>query len=188
MLRVEDAQGVVLEQRRPSPTRQALTANAARMITDVLADNEARTPFYGSHSLLQLGSRPVAAKTGTTTDNRDAWTIGYTPSLAAGVWVGNSDHAPMKEDATGTTAAAPIWNAFMRRALSGAPVESFTPPEIPLTGKPVLDGELEGEAAWAEGTGDGAEEGTARAHGLARRPAGPYTLASLARAAAPPRP
>jgi membrane peptidoglycan carboxypeptidase len=61
MLRVEDAQGVVLEQWRPSPTRQAVTANAARMITDVLADNEARTPFYGSHSLLQLGSRPDPA-------------------------------------------------------------------------------------------------------------------------------
>jgi hypothetical protein len=61
MLRVEDAQGVVLEQWRPSPTRQAVTANATRMITDVLADNEARTPFYGSHSLLQLGSRPDPA-------------------------------------------------------------------------------------------------------------------------------
>jgi len=89
----------------------ALDPRAAYLITDVLSDNEARTPAFGADSPLRL-SRPAAAKTGTTSDWRDAWTVGYTPYLAVGVWVGNSDNRPMRE-LPGLRGAAPIWHDFM---------------------------------------------------------------------------
>jgi membrane carboxypeptidase/penicillin-binding protein PbpC len=76
---------------------------------------------------LDLG-RPAAAKTGTTTDYRDNWTLGYTPNLVVGVWVGNANNLPMV-DVTGVSGAAPIWNDFMRRVLTGQPELGFTRPE-----------------------------------------------------------
>ncbi|MER3515348.1 MAG: hypothetical protein C4310_13925, partial [Chloroflexota bacterium] len=63
-------------------------------ITDILSDDDARAPAFGHNSVLNL-SHPAAAKTGTTTDWRDNWTIGYTPDLVVGVWVGNADNSPM---------------------------------------------------------------------------------------------
>ncbi len=76
------------------------------------------SPAFGENNLLRL-SRPAAAKTGTTTDFRDNWTMGYTRHLVAGVWAGNSDGRPMI-DASGVTGAAPIWNAFMEAVLADA--------------------------------------------------------------------
>ncbi|MBI4598980.1 transglycosylase domain-containing protein [Candidatus Uhrbacteria bacterium] len=142
ILRVEDAQGNALEEWKPSEGTRALDANAARMITNVLSDNAARAYVFGMNSLVQLGERPVAAKTGTTQKFKDAEIVGYTPSLVAGVWVGNTDGTVMAAGADGSVVAAPIWNAFMRRALEGQPIEQFTPPEIPQRGKAVLDGRL----------------------------------------------
>ncbi|HAZ16714.1 MAG: Penicillin-binding protein, 1A family [Parcubacteria group bacterium GW2011_GWA2_43_13] len=138
ILKVESPDGKVLEEFKESPT-QVLDAQTARLTNNILSDNQARTFIFGANSALQLGSRPVAAKTGTTNDYKDAWTLGYTPSLAAGVWVGNNDNTPMKGEG-GSTLAAPIWNAFMRAALANTQVEQFTPPESINTGKPVLDG------------------------------------------------
>jgi penicillin-binding protein 1C len=126
----------------PLPTTEpvrALSAAAAYMITDILSDNGARTPMFGANSLLKL-SRPAAAKTGTTNDYRDNWTIGFTRNLVVGVWAGNADGKVMKE-ITGVTGAAPIWHNFMEGILNNAtflhvldsPTDAkgwnFTPPD-----------------------------------------------------------
>ncbi len=142
ILSVEDAKGVLIDEWKPRDAKQVIDTNSARTITHVLSDNNARTPFFGAQSYLQLGGRPVAAKTGTTNDSRDAWLMGYTPSLAVGVWGGNNNNETMSSKAGGSTVAAPIWNAFMRRALEGTPVEGFAQPTIPATGKAMLDGQI----------------------------------------------
>ena len=77
--------------------------------------------------MLNLGDRPAAVKTGTTNDFRDNLTMGYTPQLVTGVWVGNADNTPM-QDVSGVSGAGPIWNEFMRVAHAGEPVINFTPP------------------------------------------------------------
>ncbi len=97
------------------------------LITDMLSDEEARIPSFGRGSALSIG-RPAAAKTGTTTDFRDNWTVGYTPNLVVGVWVGNADNTPMK-NITGVSGAGPIWNLFIREVLKGQPELHWTPPE-----------------------------------------------------------
>jgi penicillin-binding protein 1C len=141
ILKVEDADGEVLEEWKQKTGKQVVEKNVARMTSYVLTNNDARSPVFGATSYLQLGERPVAAKTGTTNDYRDGWLMGYTPSLAVGVWVGNNDNTPMNK-AGGSIGAGPIWNAFMIRALEGKPMETFPSPEILQTGKAVLDGEI----------------------------------------------
>ncbi len=110
----------------PSPT-PVLDPRVAYLITDILSDRYARIPTFGLNSALEL-DRPAAAKTGTTTDWRDAWTVGYTPDLVTGVWVGNWDNTPMMY-VSGVEAAAPIWRAVMTFAHRGRPRKKFTPPE-----------------------------------------------------------
>jgi membrane peptidoglycan carboxypeptidase len=112
----------------------------AYIITSILSDKEARIPTFGTPNALEL-SRPAAAKTGTTDDYRDAWTLGYTPDLVAGVWVGNSNGQPM-ERVYGSRGAAPIWHDFMEEALADTPVHEFAVPEglvtveiCPVSGK-----------------------------------------------------
>ena len=73
---------------------RVLDERVAYIITDILADNNARAATFGFNSILQIG-RPAAVKTGTTTDYRDNWTMGYTPELVTGVWVGNADNSAM---------------------------------------------------------------------------------------------
>jgi len=142
LLLVEDANGETLYEWKEEKGDRVLEENIARMITNVLADNEARSYIFGASNYLQLGERPVAAKTGTTNDYRDAWLVGYTPSLAVGVWAGKNDNTVMNKGAGGSTIAAPIWNAFMKRALENTEVESFINPIISVTGKSILDGSL----------------------------------------------
>jgi 1A family penicillin-binding protein len=113
-------------QRQPEQTRVA-TPEHSYLLTDILQDNEARTPAFGANSWLQIG-RPAAVKTGTTNDVRDIWTVGYTPQLAVGVWVGNADGAPMDRNLSGLAGAGPIWNRFMRAALAGVAAQDFTRP------------------------------------------------------------
>ncbi len=86
----------------------------AYMMTSILSDNRARTPIFGASNALILRDRPVAAKSGTTNDFRDGWTVGYSSQMAVGVWVGNNDNHPMREGADGSQVAAPLWNEFMR--------------------------------------------------------------------------
>lgn len=142
ILKVEGPGGEVLEEWKANDGEKVLEPNVARMTSNVLSDNAARAYVFGASSYLQLGGRPVAAKTGTTNDFYDAWTMGYTPSLVTAVWVGNSQHVAMSKGADGSIVAAPIWNGYMKRALEGTPVESFTAPNIPTTGKAILDGIL----------------------------------------------
>ncbi|MFZ2421892.1 MAG: transglycosylase domain-containing protein [Anaerolineae bacterium] len=112
----------------PVSGQRAAPANYAYQITSILADNEARTPAFGPNSSLRLpGDRPAAVKTGTTNDYRDNWTVGYTPDLAVGVWVGNSDGTPM-QGVSGVAGAGPIWNSFLATALKDKPQLPFPVP------------------------------------------------------------
>ncbi len=146
ILRIEDASGKILEEKKGA-TFQALDPEIARTINDILSDNEARQPIFSPNSSLYMPNRAVAAKTGTTQDYRDAWTIGYTPSLVAGVWVGNNDNSSIQQKGSGVLAAAPIWRAFMDAALEKALPEQFTKPLPVNVGKPILKGLWQGGRA-----------------------------------------
>jgi membrane carboxypeptidase/penicillin-binding protein PbpC len=114
---------------RSEPMRSStpvIDPRVAWLITDILSDDAARAPAFGRGSVLSL-SRPAAVKTGTTTDWRDNWTIGYTPDLATGVWVGNADNSAM-EQVSGVTGAGPIWHDLMEKALLGRPERGFDQP------------------------------------------------------------
>lgn len=115
VLTIIDGQGQSILDDSFSEPVEAISEAASSLVTDILSDDPARVPMFGAGSNLTL-SRPVAAKTGTTDNNRDAWTMGFTRHLLAGVWVGNTDGRPMR-NATGAGAAAPVWNTFMRAVL-----------------------------------------------------------------------
>ncbi|MDP6659772.1 MAG: PBP1A family penicillin-binding protein [Candidatus Pacebacteria bacterium] len=144
VLRVEDVNGVVVEEFRARP-QEVLDPQVARQISDVLSDNDARAPAFGEFSYLYFKDIDVAAKTGTTNDFRDAWIVGYTPNVTVGAWAGNNDNTPMDKKVAGFI-IAPLWNAFMREVLSQTTNESFKVPlsKIDENTKPVLRGEWKG--------------------------------------------
>lgn len=113
--KITDYQGNIIFQASEPTSTQVITPEHAYLITSILSDNEARTPMFGANSVLNLPFAS-AAKTGTTNDYRDNWTIGYTPDLVVGAWVGNADYTPM-EHTSGITGAAPIWSQFMQVAV-----------------------------------------------------------------------
>ncbi len=125
--RVEDADGHLLWAAEPGIGRQVLDGRVAYLITDILSDDLARIPSFGEGSVLRL-TRPAAVKTGTTTDFRDNWTVGYSPQLVTGVWAGNADNEPMHQ-ISGISGAAPIWHDFMEIALKGQPAREFQQPD-----------------------------------------------------------
>lgn len=126
ILEVRDKRDNVLDTYTPS-SRHVVDEGAAFIISSILSDNSARSEVFGNALTI---SRPTAVKTGTTEDYRDALTIGYTPSLAVGVWVGNNDNTPM-DSIAGSLGAAPIWRQMMEYMLAGTPVERFErPPEV----------------------------------------------------------
>lgn len=143
VLRVEDAQGNVLEEFAPEGGQRVLDENAARLISDILSDNTARTPLFGATSFLYFGSTDVAGKTGTTNNNKDAWMMGYNPNIAVGVWSGNNDNTPMKK---GSAISGRLWREFMDVALKKIPHDSFTEPVIndDPSLKPVIRGVWQG--------------------------------------------
>jgi penicillin-binding protein 1C len=106
---------------------QVVRPEDAFLISDMLSDNGARVPAFGPGSSLEI-DRPAAVKTGTTNDFRDNWTMGYTPDLVTGVWVGNADNSVM-QGTTGLTGAAPIWHDFMLAAHAGLEARAFPVPE-----------------------------------------------------------
>ena len=106
--------------------RRLLDERIAFIISNILSDNNARIPSFGEHSPLNVGF-PAAAKTGTTTDFRDNWVLGYTPDLVVGVWVGNADNAPML-DVSGVSGAGPIYNLFLRTVKRGEIHNDFPEP------------------------------------------------------------
>lgn len=128
ILEVRTAEGELLHKWSPPDlSAPELDPRVAFLISDILSDNNARVPSFGTGSPLNIG-RVAAAKTGTTTDFRDNWTMGYTPNLVTGVWVGNADNTPM-HNVTGVSGAGPIWNEFMRTVLYAQPELSFAVPE-----------------------------------------------------------
>jgi len=124
---IENANGELIADFRDRPGGRVISAQHAYLITHILSDYQARCPAFGCPNTLQLDDRSAAAKTGTTTDYKDAWTVGYTPELVTGVWVGNSDNTPMIE-IPGSRGAGPIWNGFMTRALADFPPSLFERP------------------------------------------------------------
>ncbi len=129
ILKVEDTSGKVLEEYKPSDGKKVLEPGEAFIISNILSDNEARTPIFGAHSYLVIPGHDVAVKTGTTNDQRDNWTVGWTPQISVGVWVGNNDNSPMKRVASGVSGASPIWNRIIKEALSGKPNVPFAVPD-----------------------------------------------------------
>lgn len=127
--RIIDTDGEVVFEYTPPPGDQVIRSEHAFLISDILSDNEARRPAFGGNSVLNLPF-DAAAKTGTTNDFRDNWTIGYTPDIVVGVWVGNADNSPMV-NSSGLTGAAPIWAQFMQVAvqqLTGGNPQGFVKP------------------------------------------------------------
>jgi len=108
--------------------KQVVPSGVAFLLTDVLADNQARAPAFGLNSVLNIPGHRVAVKTGTSNNLRDNWAIGYTPSRLVAVWVGNNDNSSMSQVASGITGASPIWRRIMEELLEKQPKEEFTIP------------------------------------------------------------
>jgi len=158
ILKIEDRENNILEEYKEEKER-VLDEEITKLISDILSDEESRIPMFGSKSKLYIEGIPVAAKTGTTQEYRDGWTIGYTPSLVVGVWAGNNDNTSMKQGA-GIYVATPIWNEFIKKAYQfkvenkGDDLENyfvlqneedFEKPEEIITSKPILNGSFENE-------------------------------------------
>lgn len=148
ILEIDDASGTVLEKYTPNQ-KQVLPAQTARDMSAMLSDNDARAGEFGTNSPLYFPDYDVAVKTGTTNDYRDAWVIGYTPSIAIGMWSGNNNNSPMAKNIAGFI-VAPVWNKVMQYALTKYPQEYFgDPTAIDPSAKPVLQGQ------WRETGSDG---------------------------------
>lgn len=128
ILKIEDNSGRSLFEHRPVNGREVLDPKVAFLMNDILSDNNARLLTFGANSLLNMGNRSVAVKTGTTNDRRDNWTVGWSTNAVVGVWVGNNDNSPMKNVASGVTGASPIWRRIMVSMWDRSPGEEFTPP------------------------------------------------------------
>ncbi len=139
VLKIEDSSGSVLEQYQQSTT-SVIPANIANDMSAMLSDNPARVPEYSLDSPLHFPGYDVAVKTGTTNDTRDAWVIGYTPSIVIGTWAGNNDNSPMVKSIAGFI-VAPMWHDVMAYALSKYPKTYFGEPDpIPSSVPPMLQG------------------------------------------------
>ncbi len=140
VLKIEDANGNIIEDNSQPSGTPVLSRPIAEEINDILSDPVAKAPL-GENNLLTFPGHDVAVKTGTTNNFKDAWTIGYTPNLVVGMWVGNNDNTPMVRKVSGFI-VGPMWNEFMKYALQKLPVQSFTRGEVDESGlKPVLRGQ-----------------------------------------------
>jgi 1A family penicillin-binding protein len=141
ILKIEDSNGNIIEENKKQSTK-VLDTQVARQISSILSDNNARTYIFGANNTLYFPGYQVAAKTGTTQYFNDAWTMGYTPFAAVGVWVGNNDNSST-DKRTGIGLAAPIWRSIMEKLLSTHPVENFTAPAEITNRSPALLGKLD---------------------------------------------
>ena len=142
ILKLEDRSGNIIEEWQDEEI-EVLPRNVALQMSSILSDNVARTPTFGARNNLYFPDRQVAAKTGTTNDFKDSWTVGYTPSLVAGVWMGKNDNTPMPVAVN----AAPLWRMFMEEALKKYPNETFSEPDPDpdyASLPPVLRGQWQG--------------------------------------------
>ncbi len=130
IMKVQDSTGKTLFEYHQTDGRKVLDPGIAFIISDILSDNGARTAEFGPNSVLNVPGKTVAVKTGTTDEKKDNWTVGYTPSVVVGVWVGNNDNEAMSPViASGITGASPIWNKIMTAALKNKPNDSFNRPD-----------------------------------------------------------
>lgn len=123
ILEVKDKDNKIIEEYKQKEI-EVLPEDTTLKINNILSDNVARTPLYGSRSLLYFENYDVAVKTGTTNDYRDAWTIGYSPNIAIGAWVGNNDNTSMEKKVSGLI-VTPMWRAVMDEVLPTLPKENF---------------------------------------------------------------
>jgi len=114
--KIVDHTGNVIYEYEPPAGEQVVRVEHAYLISSILSDKNARIPMFGTNPVINL-SFPAAVKTGTTNDFRDNWTVGYTPDLVVGAWVGNTDYTPMS-NTTGLSGAGPIWAEFMTYGIS----------------------------------------------------------------------
>jgi 1A family penicillin-binding protein len=130
VLKITDSSNKVLYEYKPERNtgNQVLDPQIAYEMSSILSDNDARSLVFGTRSSLYFPDRTVAAKTGTTSSFKDAWTVGFTPSLATAIWVGNSNGVAMKNGADGSVLAGPIFHNYMVKALDGTPNEEFAKP------------------------------------------------------------
>jgi len=155
VLSITDPQGRTVYRKTKGKGRSVLNRHVAYWINDMLSDARARRYIFGYHNPLEIPGRQVAAKTGTSQDYRDAWTVGYTPDLAVGVWVGNNDFSPMKKGAYGSAVAGPIWHQFMSEALAGSPTAKFAKPDdLPKLPPPVYPRVAKDKKDKTEGSAD----------------------------------
>ena len=137
--KIESSNGQVLEEKINKPER-VIDSQIAQLINNILSDNSARAPVFGYSSSLYFPGRDVAAKTGTTQENRDAWVIGYSSYLVSGVWTGNNKNESMTKEGAGISASGPMWHEFMTKALNSRPNENFINPDPVTINKVMLDG------------------------------------------------
>ncbi len=139
--RVEDENGTVIATVE-SKGDPVYSPEAVRQLNDVLSDNVARTPLFGAQSGLYFANTPVAAKTGTTNSNKDAWLIGYTPNLVVGVWSGNNNNTSMKK---GSSINIKPWRQYFDASFAKIPYTSFiAPAPVSINAKPILRGVWQG--------------------------------------------
>ncbi len=146
ILSVTDASGNVLEEFTSEQT-QVMDSGVANDVSVMLSSNEARFPEYPPDNPLHFNGYDVAVKTGTTNDYKDVWTVGYTPGLVVGTWAGNNNATPMVKEIAGYV-VAPMWHAFMEKALARIPQEYFGEPrQTPEDAKAVFFGNYSSDGA-----------------------------------------
>lgn len=132
ILEIKDSRGKIIEKKEEKPAifgKRVLPEEVTFIISDILADNQARSLAFGASSALVIPGQVVSVKTGTTNDYRDNWTIGYTPNYLVASWVGNNDNSPMGGVVSGVSGAAPIWNKIMSFILKDKKTSPYIPPK-----------------------------------------------------------
>jgi membrane carboxypeptidase/penicillin-binding protein len=114
----------------PTEPRVTLPQEVTFIISDILADNGARSAAFGASSQLVIPGHTVSVKTGTTNDLKDNWTIGFTQEYLAATWVGNNNNSSMSYVASGVTGASPIWNNIMKKLLKNVKDKPLVKPEM----------------------------------------------------------
>lgn len=141
ILEIRDMRGRTIQKFEPKP-EQVVSPAVARQLADMLSDNQARIPSYAPNNPLAFSDYDVAAKTGTTNESRDAWTVGFSPNISVAVWAGNNDNSAMVTEIAGYI-VAPMWRQFMDVALEKLPKEYFPePPTVPESAPAVLRGAI----------------------------------------------
>jgi len=133
ILKLTDSMGNVLEEKNNATVQkvQVIDPGVAFILSDILADNNARAMEFGTNSPLNIPNHYVSVKTGTSDNKRDNWTIGYTSDFVVATWVGNNDNSPMSQNlASGITGAAPIWHNIMLNLLSNSSSSNPVPSDV----------------------------------------------------------